>query len=312
MKPILAINNSPYYYFNPFMLNSIGMTLPCTERIIKNLIKKILWLSNQFDDIFIPGIQLGVESDFALRSPSLIKSMRCLGEDHGIEFIVHVPDLIVPGKQCLKGLRQHATSYVLGTRNITKERFSMEVLRRADAAYSLGAKTMVIHLPSGVSEMPQDTLSYFSPNISDSLKEKCIKFAIENCNNEPNPFYGNVHNINLLLKNLGDPYVFCFDYGHYIVGRKNIPKDELISAAKLAMVHHVHINDGSSDMHLFMGERPQHTNHEALLEMEKLYMDSVLRNVDTNGKIFVFERNRPYSENQLLAATQMLLSALSL
>jgi sugar phosphate isomerase/epimerase len=311
MDTVLALNNSPYYYFRLSNQRSIGYALPLTDRIVSKLADIMLLLSEDIDVDFVPGIQLGSESDGAVRSPGKQKALRKISDEKGIEYIVHIPDQLVPGIYIRKGFQQRLLGIVQGNHGKRKLDFEQEVKKRIYGANELECRYMVMHLPNGPLEDRQKIEDYLNGDISDTLSETGIEMCIENCNNENNPYYGSLSNLHALVEGLGDDhYKMCFDYGHYLVDRERIDKDELLEKGLGARVFHVHINDRVSDKHLLLGERPQDADKMALDEVERIYIYDFLGNVDPRGKAFVLERNRPFEYDQIRSSVEMLFGAI--
>lgn len=311
MGTVLALNNSPYYTVNPRMLASIGFTVPTTTRVVGRLAGLMRSLADANDGAFSPGIQLGVESDRALRSSSGRRELRRISEEHDISYVVHVPDYLVPGPSGHTSLFGHLFSF-LPAHLFTPRMFADAMLERLDAAHDIGSETIVMHLPAMRERDAETVLTYFTPRIAIRLEDYGQTIAIENCNNRDHPYFGNIEPIQWLLTCLGDRYGFCFDFGHYIVERGSLDDESLRLAAGTASVHHVHINDQRSDAHLFLGERPENCSSSMLEAMERIYVEQVLENVDPEGKVFVMERNKPFSTSQLEESVRRLRAALSL
>ncbi|RZN45320.1 hypothetical protein EF808_06755 [archaeon] len=311
MSTVFALNNSPYYYVNPLMLGSIGLTVPTTARLVRKLAILMRSLADANDGAFLPGIQLGVESDRALRSASGQRALSSIREEYDVSYIVHFPDYLVPGPSGHTSMLGHALSF-LPAHLFTPRMFSDAVLERLDAAHAIGSETLVMHLPAMRERDAETVLTYFTPRNALRLQDNGQLLSIENCNNKGNPYFGDIEPIQWLLSCLGDRYGFCFDFGHYIVERGSIDNKALRLAARTAAVHHVHINDRRSDAHLFLGERPDGFSRTKLEAEERIYVDEVLSNVDPDNTVFVMERNRPFDPAQLEEAIRRLRSALSL
>jgi len=310
MDTVLALNNSPYYYFRPSNQRSIGYTLPFTERIVSRLADIVFRVRDDLGIKFIPGIQLGSESDGAVRNAGKIRALNRISEEKGIEYIVHLPDQLVPGRFIRKGLQQRLLGIVQGNHSSSINEFEDEVIKRVLAAAELNSCNMVMHLPNGPVENQERVKSYLQGRISDILSENDITMCIENCNNEGGPFYGDPRNISSLVNDLDGPYMTCFDYGHYLVERDEIKLDDVISFCDGSRVFHVHINDKASDKHLFLGERPDDADSKILDRVEKVYLEDILTKVDPIGKTFVLERNRPFDYDVLRSSVELLLSSL--
>ncbi len=311
MQPCIAINNSPYYYYNVRMAQSIGLGIPRTGPIVSRLARVISRCAMDCDDGFIPGIQFGVESDRALQGCALQRELRILSEDMGLAYVVHIPDFVVPGTYRPSGLLSRIASLGYARSSTSRTCFERFMLGRIASAEAIGAKSMVIHLPNGPEDEHEVVESYLSPALSDALREAGITMCIENCNNAGNPFFADVGPIVELVRRLGAPYGFCFDYGHYMVGRDVADREALLLAARNATMHHVHINDTSGDSHLFLGERPKGANAAILDDVERQYKDVVLSPSAGIASTYVLERNKPYSYSMLLHSVKSLLIAIS-
>ncbi|HOP08674.1 MAG TPA: TIM barrel protein [Candidatus Methanofastidiosa archaeon] len=310
MDTVLALNNSPYYYFKPSSQRSIGYTWPLTDRIVSKLADVMLDIFDELGLDMIPGIQLGAESDGALRNQRKRRAMRDISAEKGIEYIVHLPDQMVPGSYVKKGFQQQMLGILQGGHGKNIRDFESDVKERIAAADELEARYMVMHLPNGPFEEQAKVESYLTGGVHDILSETGIKMCIENCNNRDNPYYGDISNLHDLVNGLGDPYQMCFDYGHYLVDRDRTDMGELLSKCSGALVFHVHINDRTSDKHLFLGERPADADPTVLDDVEDAYVNCFLRGVDPKGKAFVLERNRQFEHAQIRSSVERLLGPL--
>ena len=311
MRPCIAINNSPYYYYNVRMAKSIGIGIPRTGSVVGRLARVISRCAMDCDDGFVPGIQFGVESDRALQGRALQRGLCTLAEDEGLAYVVHIPDLVVPGTYRPSGLLSRIASLGYARSSPSHSWFERFMEGRIASAKAIGATAMVIHLPNGPDDEHEVVESYLVPSLSDALREAGITMCIENCNNAGNPFFAEVGPIVELVRRLGVPYGFCFDYGHYMVGRDAADRDALLLAARHALMHHVHINDTSGDSHLFLGERPKGANADILDAVESQYREVVLGPSAGIATTYVLERNKPYSYDLLLQSVTSLLSVIS-
>ncbi|MBN1786054.1 MAG: TIM barrel protein [Candidatus Methanofastidiosa archaeon] len=312
MKTILAINNSPYYYFRPSNQRSIGYSLPLTDRIVSKLSEIMARITDDMEASLVPGIQLGSESDRAIMNKGKIDSLRKIAKEKGIEYIVHLPDQLVPGTYIKRGFQERLLGLIQGAHGKDKNDFEREVCKRISAASELGSKYMVLHLPNGPLEDPSTIKDYLGGCIKDLLNETGICICIENCNNKHGPYYGDIGRLSELVSDLGNPYEMCFDYGHYLVDGDGRKIEDARSLCSWARVLHVHINDRAADRHLLLGERPRGLDCEVLEKVEKDYIEGFLPFIDPDGKVFVLERNKPFSYGQLRASAEKLVNALSL
>jgi len=310
MDTVLALNNSPYYYFRPSNQRSIGYTLPFTDRIVSKIADVVIRLQRDLGLDFIPGIQLGSESDSAVRNPGKVRAMRRIAEEKGIEYVLHLPDQLVPGTYLRSGFKDRLLGIVQGNHGKSVGEFEREVCKRLDAASDLGCRFLVMHLPNGPIESKERVIGYLRGEIADSLNEHGLKMCIENINNKGNPFYGNITNLGDLVESIGPPYHICFDYGHYLVDRSNIDVGEVSAICRSTTVFHVHINDRISDKHLFLGERPGDADGNVLEEVEGAYLQYALKGVGIAGRAFVIERNRPFRYDQLKSSVELLFGSL--
>ncbi|MHC1605278.1 MAG: sugar phosphate isomerase/epimerase family protein [Candidatus Methanofastidiosia archaeon] len=311
MIPVLAINNSPYYFLKPSMLRSIGLNIPQNRKIVSKLTSLMMGLSEQYNCNFLPGIQLGIESDTMLRSSRELKHLKKLRDETGIEFIVHIPDFVVPGKYKKDGVLDYFKLCVARWRTGFKDNFEDFLLERIEAAHQLESRFMVLHPPNGREESIEKTVGFFSRRLTGSLENHNITLCIENYNHMGAPFFSEVCNVENLLSKLDDNYAMCFDYGHYIVKRDVINKKELHKAIELSKVHHVHINDKISDKHLFLGERSEGISCNTLEEVEDIYINEVLKKIGLKANVFVFERNKAFSPEDIKRAVDIFVSTLS-
>lgn len=310
MDTVLAINNSPYYYFKPSNQRSIGYSLPFTDRIVSKLSDVMIRLRDTLDIDFIPGVQLGSESDRAVLNGRKLRAMKRISEDKGIEYVLHLPDQMVPGAYVKNDLRQRVLGVLQGGHNKSLEDFQREVMRRMDSASYLGCRYVVMHLPNGRSEDQSKIEDYLSGKLRDDIDERGLKLCIENCNNERSPYYGNVGNLMELVCSLGEPYRVCFDYGHYLVEREKVDVDDVKRVCEMTTVFHVHINDMISDKHLFLGERPNGVDPEVLHDVENIYLKNAIKGIGHGSKAFVIERNKPFSFEQLSNSVSLLFSSI--
>jgi len=310
MDPVVALNNSPYYYFKPRMMRSIGASVPRTMHILSKVADMLEQVEGMVPHRFVPGIQLGVESGPAICSSSGAVRIRDFFSDRGVVPIVHVPDYIVPGTYLTHGFSNRILSLLKGPFDYDIRDFEKEVVRYIDAAQALECDTMVMHLPNGTDEDIAGTCEYLTGAVCEHARSLGIHIALENCNNSGSPFFGDLQNVFGVVDSLDSPYGFCFDYGHYLVDRDAHDIESLHRAAESASVHHVHINDCLGDRHLFLGERPEGIDERILERNEKVYVEDVLSRIDSAGKTFVLERNKSYSSAQLAGAVTRLLDVL--
>jgi len=310
MDTVLAINNSPYYYFKPSNQRSIGFTLPFTDRIVSRLSDVMLLLRDALDIDFTPGVQLGSESDRAILNKRKLRVMRRISEDKGIEYVLHLPDQMVPGIYVKNDLRQRVLGMLQGGHNKSVEDFQSEVMRRMESASYLNCRYAIMHLPNGRNEDRSKIEGYLSGKLRDCIDEMGLKLCIENCNNERHPYYGNIGNLMDLVGSLGSPYEVCFDYGHYLVERENVDVGDVKRVSESTRVFHVHINDMLSDKHLLLGERPAGADPRVLDEVENIYLNKVMRGIGHESRAFVLERNKPFSFEQLSRSVSLLFSSL--
>jgi hypothetical protein len=307
MSPCIALNNSPYYYYHPRMAASIGWPAPTTGRVVTSLARHIARVSLSFGEAYVPGIQFGVESDRALQNASLQRRLVALREKLGLCYIVHIPDLVVPGAYHPSGVMTRIARLWYGRASSSPEAFGRFMRKRIRSAAAIGAPFMVLHLPNGPREDPQETARYFSSDMASELERAGILLGIENCNSSGSPYYGEIAHVHSLIESLDGPYGFCFDYGHYRVGRTDVDGHELARAAT-APIHHVHINDGTADQHLFLGERPSGADHAALDRVEERYVREVLSH--SRAPVYVLERNKPFSPAMLSRGVGLLIDAI--
>ena len=311
MRLRIALNNSPYYYYHPRMAKSIGLGMPRTCSVARRLAAVMSRCASDCGDAFIPGIQFGVESDRALQSRSLQATLLRMAREMGLFYVVHIPDLVVPGIYHPSGALSRIASLGYARSKPSRAWFERFMTGRIASAHAIGAKYMVIHLPNGHENEQGSITSYLTDKVTEALEGAGITLCIENCNSAGGPYYSGISEVVGLVRDLGGPYAFCFDYGHYMVCRKASDCAELALAAQEAVMHHVHINDTSRDAHLFLGERPVWADRELLEAVDLRYREQVLTPSAGIAETYVLERNKRYSYGQLLAGVKAVIDALS-
>lgn len=204
--------------------------------------------------------------------------------------------------------------------------FSGWVQRYLSISQDVGSPYLIIHLPPNRNNTLRETAKALTANqILDSLYRGEVTIALENVNyKKPTPFFGELENTAALFRRIEDrlkntPYEgleekfkVCFDYGHFTVNARqsneNIGEkmEWFISAAGEKIdVLHVHMNDGTEDQHLLLGEYPLNANLQVLKEHERNLL-SALKKLREKTRIFIVEKNSPFQTKDMIRCFEVL------
>ncbi len=254
------------------------------------------------------AVQYGAESEDLLANADLLEHLRSLACRTGTMAIIHHPDRSTPG----------TAGFV---------RSLLLTLRRSDY---LGSKWIVVHAPPGGSGSAFEVAcaELADDGIVQEVVRSGVGIAVENHGpSGREPAFGRIEVLASLVSRIREALEdhggetasrrigICLDYGHllayeYSAGRGTSYIGEALEDwGKLVTVAHIHTNDGSSDQHLLLGERPKGISEPILLEHERILLDEVIPALE-ECRTYVIERNSPYEMESLLACSRMLSKAI--
>jgi len=306
LKHGLGFNNHLHFFHElmPENTHEIGNV----KKFIVKLLDLTLTVTNPFKDKYEAVLQLGKESWPLLNDPELLHFLKKECELRGITPITHQTDEAHPLAQG----------------------FGDQVCRCLSVSQKVGSPCLIIHLPPHSMNVLKETAQALTLNeILDSLHQTEVNIALENAAyEEPAPFFGQTRSVTKLLEtivyrlkrfhreDLEKRYRICFDYGHFTVNAHRLGLDveevkSLFSTAnKKIQALHVHINDGTGDQHLLLGEHPQNANLERLKNFERIYLGE-LKKLKGEKRIFIIEKGSSFQAQDMIRCFQILDAALS-
>ncbi len=303
-KWTLAINNHRIYYDNRQFANSLGMR-KSHRSVVTRLFSMSRDLVSTMDRHRIrSGVQFGAESEGMLSDPSMVEDIRKIARETDGRAVLHHPDRSTPGKGGF----------------VSSLKLNLQRSRYLDSDWvivhpSPDRSPMASRLTA--SEITDDVL------VSEILRSG-VGIALENLGpgRDP-PTLGDLHELATTVEmsfdgvraKVGDAAKnrigICLDYGHLTAYSSRLGRDLgevlewLDDQSDMVVAMHVHLNDGSGDQHLLLGERPSCCDPGILDGYERLLLEEVVPKLEA-CQTFVIERNSPFRIEDLHKSARML------
>lgn len=309
LKHGLGFNNH-YHFFRDLMTETAPrISTENAEKFITKLLDLTLTVTQPFRPKYQAVLQFGHESWPFLIDPDFLQFLKHERELREVTPIIHQLD--------------HAHPLAEG--------FSDWVRRYLNISQEVGSPCLIIHLPPHSVDILKETANALTVDqILDSLHRNEVGIALENLSyKEPAPFFGRLENVAALFENIANRlkeaqredlermFGICFDYGHFTSYAYNCGQDVeekmerfLSVADEKIQVMHVHVNDGTADQHVLLGEYPQNVNLKMLKKLERICL-TALKRLGGKHRIFIVEKNNPFQAQDMIRCFQILDQALS-
>jgi len=308
-KWTLGINNHSMYFRDQGLRRHLDLGDE-PKSIVSGLLGLSRRVASSTGDTVRPAVQFGAESEFIFEERSLLEHLRRESSRRGVEPIPHHPDPLTPGRPGFVSSLQLA-------------------LQRAGY---LGSSWIVVHpSPDSSSLALRETVFDLSADVLiRELRRSKVGIALENLGpgRDP-PYLGDLEALSSAIREIQEAYAtkggealasrigMCLDYGHLFAfesrvgGRLGALVEMAEEITEQVVAMHIHINDGSGDQHILLGERPDSVNRQVLEESEKLLLEEIVPMMD-HCNLFVMERNTPYEVEDLSFAAGLLASSFAM